>query len=183
MSAHRLFATCILLVLASTASATDQATEPASATLIDRQGQSVGTATFIEGPQGVLIHVSAKGLPPGPKGVHIHSVGTCADTDKGFVASKGHLNPDGKKHGLLNAEGPDAGDLPNVFVHADGSVEAELYTPLASLTGKSGRAQILDADGAALVIHENRDDHAAQPICGAGARIFCGVIKADVKTD
>ena len=48
MSTHRLFATCILLVLASTASATDQATEPASATLIDRQGQSVGTATFID---------------------------------------------------------------------------------------------------------------------------------------
>ena len=118
-------------------------------------------------------------MPPGPKGVHIHSVGTCADTDKGFVASKGHLNPDGKKHGLLNAEGPDAGDLPNLFIHADGSVEAELYTPLASLTGKSGRAQILDEDGAALVIHENRDDHAAQPIGGAGARIFCGVIKAD----
>ena len=66
MSTHRLFATCILLVLASTASATDQAAEPASATLIDRQGQSVGTATFIEGPPGVLIHVSAKGLQPGP---------------------------------------------------------------------------------------------------------------------
>ena len=102
MTTHRLLATCILLALASTASATERA----SATLIDRQGQNVGTATFIEGPQGVLIHVSAKGLPPGPKGVHIHSVGTCADTDKGFVASKGHLNPDGKKHGLLNAESP-----------------------------------------------------------------------------
>ena len=46
-----------------------------------------------------------------------------------------------------------------------------------------GQRQLVDADGAALVIHENRDDHAAQPIGGAGARIFCGVIKADVKTD
>ena len=179
MFASRLLVTSVLLTLAATASAT----EHASANLIDRQGQAVGTATFIEGPQGVVIHVSAKGLPPGPKGVHIHSVGTCADTDKGFVASKGHLNPDGEKHGLLNPEGPDAGDLPNLFVHTDGSIEAELYTPLASLDGKAGRARILDEDGAALVIHENRDDHAAQPIGGAGARIFCGVIKAETKAD
>ena len=43
--------------------------------------------------------------------IHIHSVGTCEDPDKGFVASKGHLNPDDRKHGLMNPEGPDAGDL------------------------------------------------------------------------
>jgi Cu-Zn family superoxide dismutase len=28
------------------------------------------------------------------------------------------------------------------------------------------------------VIHENRDDHASQPIGGAGGRFFCGVIGA-----
>ena len=50
---------------------------------------------------------------------------------------------------------------------------------LFSLDGRGGRAKILDEDGAALVIHENRDDHATQPIGGAGARVFCGVIKGD----
>ncbi len=155
-----------------------QAAERATAELIDRQGKSVGTATLTEGPHGVLIHVSAKGLPPGPKAIHIHSVGTCEDTDKGFVASGAHLNPDGKKHGLMNPEGPDAGDLPNLFVHADGSVEVEMFTQLASLGGAGGRAAMLDSDGAALVIHENRDDHITQPIGGAGARIVCGVVKA-----
>lgn len=175
MNLPRLLATCALLTLATAS----HATERAGASIIDRQGQTVGTATLVEGPQGVMIHLTAKGLPPGPKAIHIHSVGTCDDADKGFVASKGHLNPDGRKHGLMNAEGPDAGDLPNLFVHADGSVEAELYTPLASLDGRGGRAKILDEDGAALVIHENRDDHATQPIGGAGARVFCGVIKGD----
>lgn len=174
MPAIRPLAAAVLLAAAAHAGAADRAT----AQIVDRQGQPIGTATLAEGPAGVLIHVAAKGLPAGPKGIHIHSVGTCEDADKGFVASKGHLNPDGKKHGLMNAEGPDAGDLPVIFVAADGNVEAELFTPLASLKGTGGRAAILDTDGAALVIHENRDDHATQPIGGAGARIACGVIKA-----
>lgn len=175
MPAIRTLAAAVLL---ATVAAHAGAADRASAQIVDRQGKAVGTATLSEGPTGVLIHVSAKGLAAGPKGIHIHSVGTCEDPDKGFVASKGHLNPTGKKHGLMNPEGPDAGDLPVLFVHADGSVEAELFTPLASLKGAGERATILDADGAALVIHESRDDHATQPIGGAGARIACGVIKA-----
>lgn len=150
----------------------------AVAALQDRTGQTVGEVRFTEGPHGLLVYVSAKGLPPGPKGIHIHQVGTCADGDKGFVASGAHLNPSGKKHGLMNPEGPDAGDLPNLIVHADGSVEVELFTTLASLTGLGGRAALLDDNGAAVVIHENRDDHITQPIGGAGARRFCGVVKA-----
>ncbi|MCK7515247.1 MAG: superoxide dismutase family protein [Desulfobacterales bacterium] len=63
----------------------------------------------------MLIHPTAKGLPPGPKAIHIRSVGTREDADKGFAASKGHLNPDGRKHGPMNPEGPDAGDPPNLL--------------------------------------------------------------------
>ena len=174
MNLPRLLATCALLTLA----AASHAAERATASIIDRQGQTVGTATLVEGPQGVMIHLTARGLPPGPKAIHIHSVGNCDDGSEGFVASKGHLNPAGRPHGLMNPEGPDAGDLPNLFVHADGSVEAEFFTTFASLDGKGGRAAILDADGAALVIHENRDDHSSQPIGGAGGRFFCGVIGA-----
>lgn len=168
----------LALALAATlGSAPALATERASAQLVDRQGGTVGQATLSESPHGVLIHVAAKGLPPGPKAIHIHSVGSCDDGAAGFVASKGHLNPAAKPHGLMNPEGPDAGDLPNLFVHADGSVEAEFFTTFASLGGAGGRPAILDVDGAALVIHENRDDHATQPIGGAGARHFCGVIR------
>ena len=150
----------------------------AMAVLQDRAGQTVGEVRITEGPHGLLIHVSAKGLPPGPKGIHIHQVGTCDDGDKGFVASGAHLNPQGKKHGFMNPEGPDAGDLPNLMVHADGTVEVEMFSMLASLKGQGGRAALLDDNGAAFVIHENRDDHLAQPIGGAGARRFCGVVKA-----
>jgi Cu-Zn family superoxide dismutase len=34
-----------------------------------------------------------------------------------------------------------------------------------------------DADGSALIVHANQDDHVSQPIGGAGARIACAVIK------
>lgn len=171
-----------LLALAAAAAITSTsavASERARAQLVDRQGAAIGIATLTESPHGVLIHLSAKGLPPGPKAIHIHSVGTCDDGAAGFVASKGHLNPTAKPHGLMNPEGPDAGDLPNLFVHADGSVEAEFFTTFARLGGSGDRPAILDADGAALVIHENRDDHATQPIGGAGPRHFCGVIRAE----
>ena len=154
-------------------------TAEAKASFIDRDSKAVGTATLTEGPHGVSIYLDLKGLPPGPKAIHIHSVGTCEDPAEGFVASKGHLNPDGKEHGLMNPAGPDAGDLPNLIVLDDGSVKVEMFTMLASLGGAEGRATILDEDGAALVIHINRDDHITQPIGGAGPRIACGVIKAE----
>ena len=151
----------------------------ATASFIDRERNDVGTATLTHSPNGVLIYLDLHGLPPGAKAIHIHSVGTCEDPDEGFVASGGHLNPDGKEHGLLNPKGPDAGDLPNIIVRDDGTVQVEMFSTLASLHGGDGRGTILDEDGAALVIHINRDDHYTQPIGGAGPRIACGVIKAE----
>lgn len=164
----------VALLLATTS----MAREPdAIAELIDLDGEQIGEAHFFQGQAGTLIRIVLEGLPPGPKAVHIHSVGTCDDHCDGFQDSGGHLNPDGRKHGLLNPEGPDAGDLPNFMVQADGTAWVEFHTGLASLDGGVG-ARILDEDGAAIVIHENPDDHYSQPIGGAGARIACGVIKA-----
>ena len=166
----------ILALAAMGAQAAHHGAKSATAAFIDKESNSVGTATLTESPHGLLIHLDLKGLPPGPKAIHIHTVGTCEDPAEGFVASKGHLNPDGKEHGLMNPAGPDNGDLPNLFVREDGTFEAEFFTTLASLGGAEGRAKVLDEDGAALVIHINRDDHITQPIGGAGPRIACGVI-------
>ncbi|MCA1779025.1 MAG: superoxide dismutase family protein, partial [Xanthomonadaceae bacterium] len=138
----------------------------ASASFIDRDGNDVGTATLVEGPNGVVIDLDLKGLPEGRRAIHIHRFGTCEDPDEGFVASGGHLNPEGKQHGLMNPDGPDNGDLPNIIVLADGTVQVELFTNLASLHGAGDRAAMLDEDGAAFVIHQNRDDHITQPIGG-----------------
>ncbi len=147
----------------------------ARATLLDRDGEEIGIATLTQAAAGTLVRIELAGLPPGPKAIHIHSIGVCDDHCDGFTASAGHLNPDDRQHGLLNPDGPDAGDLPNFMVHDDGRAWAEFYTTAASLDGSFG-ARILDEDGAALVIHENPDDHFSQPIGNAGARIACGVI-------
>ena len=149
----------------------------ASASFIDRDGNDVGTATLIEGPNGVLMDLDLHHMPPGRRAIHIHRTGTCEDPNEGFVASGSHLNPNGKQHGLMNPEGPDNGDLPNIIVREDGTVKVELFTNLASLHGAGERAAMLDEDGAAFVIHRERDDHITQPIGGAGPRIACGVIR------
>jgi len=148
----------------------------AEARFFDNDGREVGHAALRQGPNGLLIDLSIDGLPEGAKAIHIHAAGTCADPGEGFVASGGHVNPDGRSHGLMNPEGPDAGDLPNFFVASDGKARAQFFTPRASLDGSTG-AKLADEDGAAMVIHENRDDHFNQPIGGAGSRIACGVIE------
>ena len=138
------------------------------------KGESIGTISLRDGANSLVMRVAIKagGLPPGWHGIHFHAVGDCSDTEK-FEKSKAHVNHDQSKHGLLNPDGPDEGDLPNVFANADGSVNAEVSTE-TPLTGEGG---LKDGDGSALVIHAKEDDHTTQPIGGAGPRIGCAVIK------
>jgi Cu-Zn family superoxide dismutase len=150
----------------------------AGGAILNRDGREIGTVALVEGPRGVVLNIVVRegGLPPGRKGIHIHSVGTCADGAAGFVASGAHLGAPGLPHGLLNTTG-DYGDLPNLIVARDGSAEVEMFTSLVSIGGASGRGTLLDADGAAIVVHQNPDDHASQPIGGAGPRLACANIQ------
>ncbi len=132
-------------------------------------GDSIGTVVMQEGSTGFLMTVMLEGLEPGPHGIHIHAIGSCSPD---FKASGGHINVDDKQHGLLNPDGPDNGDLPNIYAAADGTVQAELFTT------RAGPDLLMDDDGSAIVIHENRDDHITQPIGGAGGRVACGVLSA-----
>lgn len=161
--------------------AAPQASASASAELILRDRTVAGSVSFQEGPEGVVIRITASDLPEDARntwhGAHLHAIGDCSNAD--FTSSGGHINPSGRQHGLLNPEGPDNADLPNLWVHADGSLNAEIYTPGVSLTGTDDRPTLLDAGGSAFVIHAQADDHRSQPIGGAGARILCGVIVAE----
>ncbi|WP_276912476.1 superoxide dismutase family protein [Hyphomonas atlantica] len=144
----------------------------ASATLIGSEGNEIGTANFLDGPNGEVIRIELNpdSLSPGWHGLHLHAVGTCEDVGE-FKESGGHHGKVEGAHGLLNPKGPEAGDLPNIWVAADGSAGYEAFTRLTALDS------LLDEDGSAIIIHAQEDDHLTQPIGGAGARVACGVIQ------
>lgn len=147
------------------------------ATLMDAAGNRVGRAALTQGSTGLLIRIEATGLTPGWHGVHIHATGQC---EAPFTSAGAHINhaEAAVPHGLLNGEGPDDGDLPNVFADAQGRVNAEVFTTRARIAAEGPGQWLWDADGSAIVIHASPDDHTSQPIGGAGARVACGVMAA-----
>ena len=143
----------------------------AAAMIAGPDGTAMGTVTLTQGPFGVLIAADLMGLAPGGHGFHVHEVGTCTPS---FAAAGGHFNPGGTGHGFLDEGGVHAGDTPNVYAAADGTVRADIFT--AAVTLETGVAHsIFDADGSAIIVHEKPDTYGADP--GAGARVACGVIQ------
>lgn len=145
-------------------------------TIKDAKGADIGTIKLTDAPKGVLLHVEASGLTPGWHGIHFHEKGDCSDA--GFKLSGGHVHTmTPSVHGLLNPQATDQGDLTNIYAGADGKATAEIFSPLVALHAGTDRANLLDADGSAIVIHASPDDYTTQPIGGAGARVACAVVK------
>lgn len=141
----------------------------AVAMLRTADGRDAGHASVTEVAGGLRVAVDVRGLPPGMHGAHLHMVGQCEAP--GFITAGGHWNPGARAHGTMNPRGPHAGDLPNLIVGNDGR-----GTVAATLPGVT-MAQLLDADGAAMVIHAEPDDLMTDPAGNSGARIACGVLQ------
>ncbi|MAM33520.1 MAG: superoxide dismutase [Micavibrio sp.] len=148
-----------------------------TADIIDNQKNKLGEVTVTQADDGVLFHVKAENMPAGWHGMHLHKVGTCDDAEAGFKDSQGHIMPEENKHGFLNPDGYHSGDLPNLIVAENGMVEVELYSEDVEYQDDEDGDAVFDADGTALVIHADKDDHYSQPIGGAGDRIACAVLK------
>jgi len=174
MYSRLLIATLCLSVSCGSAALADE--KKITADVLGLNDAKDGTITVIDAPRGVLLRVELKGLPPGWHGLHFHEKGDCGDPK--FMNSGAHVHSTTPVvHGLLKDDANDSGDLPNLYVAADGTATAEFYSTLVSVKGEGGRPALLDTDGSALVIHASPDDYMAQPIGGAGARIACAVIK------
>lgn len=147
------------------------AADTANAVLKDASGKEVGKATLTNTPNGVLIGIELSAAPDGVHAFHIHAVGKCEPPD--FKSAGPHFNPETTKHGLMNPDGPHAGDMPNFHVPAGGKLSLEVLNPAVSLSGESA---LLDEDGASLVLHAGPDDYKTDPAGNAGDRIACGVV-------
>ncbi|MDQ7037951.1 MAG: superoxide dismutase family protein [Aquificota bacterium] len=165
----------VMLLCILTSLSLSVAVEKAYADIVNREGKVIGKAELVEGAGGVLIKVEVEGLPRNAElAFHIHERGECLPPD--FKSAKGHFNPYGKKHGLLNPEGHHAGDMPNVFTDGRGRLKVNLFN--SKVTLKAGEKNSLFKEGGtAIVIHERGDDYRSDPAGNAGKRIACGVIR------
>lgn len=163
--------TCLLACsLASAAEVT------VSLNLAEKQGDgaALGTVRIAETPYGLAFYPDLKGLPPGLHGFHVHEKPSCAPAESNGAtvpagAAGGHLDPLGtKKHGEPWGDGH-LGDLPPLYVGADGTAVSPVLGPRLKLSDVKGRALMVHAGG------DNHSDH-PMPLGGGGARVGCGVI-------
>ncbi|QPQ33444.1 MULTISPECIES: superoxide dismutase family protein [unclassified Lysinibacillus] len=146
----------------------------ATAKVISSNNESYGNAYFEEVDNGVKVTLALSGVPAGTHGIHIHSVGKCEPPT--FESAGPHFNPTNKEHGTLNPKGYHLGDLPNLEIGEDGTVDLNFVAEGVSLQ-KNVENSLLDGEGTALVIHESADDYKTDPSGNSGARIACGVIQ------
>jgi Cu-Zn family superoxide dismutase len=147
--------------------------------LVSADGQVLGEVRAGDSAQGAVFRIEAQGLPAGTHGMHIHDVGLCEGP--AFESAGGHWNPESRQHGLHNPQGPHRGDLPNVTVGEDGRLQATVTVEASNLRGSRAYGfanQIIDDNGAALVIHAQADDMRTDPSGNSGGRIACAVLGA-----
>ncbi len=142
---------------------------PLNMTADNGVGTAVGTVTLTKTQYGVLLTPNLHGLTPGAHGFHIHENPSC---DQNGMAAGGHFDPahTGKHLGPYNNKGH-FGDLPVLFVNADGTATTPILAPRIHDLSK--------INAHALMVHDMGDNYSDTPekLGGGGGRMACGVIK------
>lgn len=175
-----------LALVAATGTAVAQMDKPnaseslkISVQLLDpvKGNQDVGFVSVTESKYGLVFTPELKGLTAGVHGFHIHENPSCNAKEKdgkltAGLAAGGHWNPNGAKaHGFPWSDEAHLGDLPALYVDAEGNATHPVLAPrLKSLADIKGRS---------IMIHAGGDNHSDEPkpLGGGGARMACGVIK------
>jgi Cu-Zn family superoxide dismutase len=137
-------------------------------------GDPVGTVRIVESPYGLVFYPRVTGLPAGLHGFHLHENPSCAPGNRDGAAvaalgAGGHLDPNGTRHHGEPWGDGHLGDLPPMFVGADGTASTPVLAP---------RLKLADLAKRSLMVHAGGDNHAdvPAPLGGGGARIACGVV-------
>lgn len=139
-------------------------------------GKAVGEVVLADSKYGLVFTPKLNGLTAGLHGFHVHANGSCDPKNENGKAvpagaAGGHLDPrDSKKHGTPWDDDAHAGDLPALYVDADGNATQPVLAP---------RLTLADVKNHALMVHVGADNHGdhPKPLGGGGARMACGVIK------
>lgn len=139
-------------------------------------GKSVGEVAITTSDYSTVFTPNLSGLPSGAHGFHIHANGSCDSSIKDGKtvlggAAGGHYDPKGTgQHGFPWTDGNHLGDLPAMYVDANGMANQPVLAP---------RVKLADVKGRALMVHFGGDNHSDHPakLGGGGARMVCGVIK------
>lgn len=134
----------------------------------DGTNNQLGQVIIDETKYGLLFMPQLHGLKPGIHGFHIHQNPSCKDAG---MAAGGHFDPKntGKHLGPYD-DGGHLGDLPALYVDADGTATLPVLAPRIM--------RIEDILDHALMIHEGGDNYSDTPqkLGGGAARMGCGVI-------
>jgi superoxide dismutase, Cu-Zn family len=131
----------------------------------DDKHQEKGSMTFKNSPGGLLINSNLHDLPPGPHGLHIHQNKRC---DKHGMSAGGHLDPNKTNLHLGPYGNGHLGDLPVLYVNAEGKSLSSMLAP---------KLKIDDIKKRSIMIHAGGDNYTDTPSMGGGGpRIACGVI-------
>lgn len=139
-------------------------------------GQSIGNITISETDYGLLFTPNLKALPAGVHGFHVHEKASCEPATKdgkagAALAAGGHFDPENTGKHLGPYANGHLGDLPAIYVAADGTATTPVLAPrLKSIDQVKNHALMVHAGG------DNHSDHPL-PLGGGGARTGCGVIK------
>jgi Cu-Zn family superoxide dismutase len=143
---------------------------------IDSQGMgpAIGTVTGSTSDFGTIFKPNLSDLTPGLHGFHVHSDPSCNAMEKDHkmvagLAAGGHYDPQGRGKHLGPYANGHLGDLPPLYVDADGKATLPVLAP---------RLKLADLAGRSLMIHEAGDNYSdsPSPLGGGGARVACGVV-------
>ena len=132
----------------------------------DSNHKLLGSIDFQDTSFGLLITPNLTALPAGLHGFHLHQHANCNDK---AMAAGGHFDPQNTN----THQGPygngHLGDLPVLYVDADGQVHTPILAP---------RLKTSDLKGLSVMVHANGDNYSDTPALGGGGeRVACGVIQ------